>query len=123
MPGLGASAEEGGSSHCSLAGRACLTVGSSRVNQKTVALKTKMAELAMIHWRVVMLKKLAQLSRVSYAGSVKQSFCKFTRIKSLKVVQLFAHANEVNGNGFFACNGAQHAAFGRAVELGDNESC
>jgi hypothetical protein len=35
------------------------------VNQKTVAPKTKMAELAMIHGRVVMLKKLAQLIRVS----------------------------------------------------------
>ena len=65
MPGLGVSAEEGGSSHCSLAGRAWLTVGSTRVTQKTVTPKTKMAELAMIHWRVVMLKKQAQLSKAS----------------------------------------------------------
>ena len=47
MPGLGAAAEEGGSSHCNLAGRACLTVASSRVNQKPVAPKTNMAEIAM----------------------------------------------------------------------------
>ena len=126
MPGLGAAAEEGGSSHCNLAGRACLTVASWLVNQKTVAPKTKMAEIAINHWRVVMLKKASsvkqvQLSKVNESSLVKQSFCKFTRIKSLKVIQLLAHANEVNRNGFFAGNGAQHAAFGRAVELGDNE--
>jgi hypothetical protein len=57
MPSLGAAAEEGGSSHCNLAGRACMTVASSRVNQKPVAPKTNMAEIAMNHWRVVMLKK------------------------------------------------------------------
>ena len=49
MPGLGAAVEEGGNSHCNLAGSACLGDASSCVNQKTAAVKMKMAELALNH--------------------------------------------------------------------------
>ena len=40
----------------------------------------------------------------------------------MQIIQLFAHTDEVNGNGFFAGNGAQHAPFGGAVQFGHNES-
>jgi hypothetical protein len=36
---------------------------------------------------------------------------------------LLAHTDEVNWNGFFAGNGAQHARFGGAVLFGDDEPC
>ena len=53
--------------------------------------------------------------------SVQQSFGKLASIESLQIIQLFAHTDEVNGNGFFAGNGAQHAPFGGAVQFGDDE--
>ena len=48
MPGLGAAVEEGGNSHCNLAGSDCLAGASSLLDQKTTAPKTKMTE--QIQW-------------------------------------------------------------------------
>ena len=49
MPGLAAALEDGGSSHCNLAGSACLGDASCFVNQKAVAPKTKTTEPATDH--------------------------------------------------------------------------
>ena len=50
MPGFGAAAKEGGSSHCNLAGSACLEDGSSFENQKAARARTNRAEPARNHW-------------------------------------------------------------------------
>ena len=54
--------------------------------------------------------------------SADQRLREFARLEGLQVFQLLAHADEVNGDGFFARDGAQHAALGGAVELGHDQA-
>src|SRR6202000_636797 len=55
--------------------------------------------------------------------AAEQRVRKLLGAERLQVLHLLAHADEVHRDRPLSCNGRENAAFGRAVELGDDQTC
>ena len=61
-------------------------------------------------------------SHRSQALCLEERFHKFSGVKRQQVLDLLPDANELNGQAQFAGDGDDHAAFGRAVEFGQDDA-